>query len=248
MKRFAAVLPAPLFLLFLEAVTWCDTRLRFLFASPSLVWGVAVKELPAFGIWHDTAVTGLEALLGLLAGTFLGTTAGLLLWGNGKLERFTRPYLVALGSVPVFAIAPMLIIWFGIGLVSKVVMAGFAVFFVALLQAHEGARDAASRHLRFARSLGAGNRAILRHLVLPGSLQWVFAGMKTNVGLALLGAFIGEFVSSEAGLGHYILKAGALYDMPRVIFGLMLLSALALSFNGAAGILERRFLMHAAGS
>ncbi len=133
----------------------------------------------------------------------------------------------------------MMIIWFGIGLLSKAIMAGFAVFFVSLTQAYEGAHAIAGQHLGFARSIAAPNTRIVWKIIIPGAIDWVATGYKLNVGAALVGAFIGEFVSSEAGLGHYILKASALYDVPRVLFGLLLISLLGIGMTALAWGLQR---------
>ena len=237
-RIFWAAFPALLFLTGWEWMAKDSQRLQFLFASPSLVAHVAMYELPTMAIWHNIFVTFIEAALGLLAGTILGTTAGLLLWGNGKLDFITRPYIIFVSSIPIFAIAPMTILWFGIGLLSKVIMAGFAVFFVSLLQAHEGARATAKDYLGFAHSIAAPNRRIITKIIIPGAIDWVMAGYKMNVGSALVGAFIGEFVSSEAGLGHYILVASSLYDVPRVLFGILLISLLGLAMTGFAWIVQ----------
>jgi len=237
------LLPAILFLTFWQWFTGGNDRLQFLFASPAMIGHVALEELGQIDIWRNTFVTLSEAALGLLAGTVLGTAAGLLLWGNGKIDFIVRPYLIFIGSIPIFALAPIMIMWFGIGLLSKVVMAGFAVFFVSLLQANEGAHEIARQYLGFARSIAASNAHIVRKIIIPGAINWVIAGYKLNVGFALMGAFIGEFVSSETGLGHYILKASALYDMPRVLFGLLMISGLGLLMTSLAWILQmqRRF-------
>lgn len=228
------LLPAVVFLAFWEWYVAGDPRLQFLFASPSAILHVALEEWGKPDIWHNTFLTFIEAALGLFAGTVLGTALGLILWGNGRIDRITKPYLAFIGAIPIFAIAPITIMWFGIGLLSKVMMAGFAVFFVSVLQAYEGAHAVAKQHIGFARSIGAPNGRIIRKIIIPGTVDWVIAGYKLNVGFALMGAFIGEFVSSEGGLGHYILKASSLYDMPRVLFGLLMLSALALLMTAAA--------------
>lgn len=233
-----SLLPAILFLVFWEWRVADDQRLQFLFASPNHIWNVALDEWAHVDIWHHTFLTFSEAALGLIGGTVLGTTAGLLLWGNGRIDFITRPYLAFIGAIPIFALAPITIMWFGIGLFSKVMMAGFAVFFVSLMQAYEGAHIVARQHLGFARSIAAPNGKIIHKIIIPGTLNWVIAGYKMNVGFALMGAFIGEFVSSEAGLGHYILKASALYDMPRVLFGLLMLSALGLLMTAFAWVIR----------
>jgi NitT/TauT family transport system permease protein len=232
------LLPAALLLAGWEWAASGNPKMQFLFASPSLVAHVAATELFTVAIWHHIAITFIEAALGLLAGTIFGTAAGLLLWGNGRINFITRPYILFISSIPIFALAPMTILWFGIGLVSKIFMAGFAVFFVSLLQAHEGAQATAKQYSSFARSIAAPTPRIITTIIIPGAIDWVMAGYKINVGSALVGAFIGEFVSSEAGLGHYILTASALYDVPRVLFGLLLISLLAITMTAIAWMLQ----------
>ena len=232
-------LPLIVFLALWQAITGDRGRLQFLFSSPVQIFRKAVSEYTGGSVWHDLFVTGTETVLGLLCGSAIGILTGLLMWGNGRFGRIARPYVIVLGSIPVFAIAPMLIIWFGIGLLSKVVMAAFGVALIAIVQSYEGAQHAAGQHLFFARSLGAGQDDIVRKIIVPGSLRWVMTGIKINIGMAMLGAFIGEFVNSDAGLGHYILRAGSLYDMAGVIFGIFNLSLLALSLNGLAALAER---------
>lgn len=231
--------PAILILALWELLVRGDPRLQFLFASPIMVAAVAFEELSSPSIWWHLFITCSEAILGLLLGSISGTALGLLLWTRESFARIARPYVVLLGSIPIFAIAPMLIIWFGTGLLSKVIMSAFAVFFVSLSQAYDGALICAREHGQYARSLTAPQRLVIRKIVVPGALRWVVAGLKINIGLALVGAFIGEFVSSQAGLGHYILGAGSLYDMPRVLFGVMLISFVALSMTGLIWLVER---------
>jgi NitT/TauT family transport system permease protein len=237
---FLTLLPGLIFLCAWQYIVDDNTRLQFLFASPFLVVSVAWHELTGTAIWSDTFTTFTETMLGLIFGTMIGTTLGLLLWVYGRIDKIARPYLVVLGAIPVFALAPVMIIWFGVGLLSKAVMAAFAVIFVSLLQAHEGAHATAREYLGLARSIAAPKYRMIIKIIIPGAVDWVIAGFKLNVGFALTGAFIGEFVSSEAGLGHYILKAGALYDMPRVIFGLAMMSGSALFLTSLAWLLQRQ--------
>lgn len=237
-KIFIGLAPALFFLALWEWFVGDSQRLQFLFAAPSKVAGVAIEDIQHQAIWLDAVITFTEAALGLICGTVLGTLVGLLLWGNGKIESFTRPYLVIIGSIPIFALAPITIMWFGVGLLSKAIMAGFSVFFVSLLQAHEGARAVAKEYLGYARSLKASNKLVVMKVIVPGAVDWVLAGYRLNVGFALMGAFIGEFISSEAGLGHYILKASSLYDMPRVLFGVFMLCLLGLGMTAVAWIVQ----------
>ncbi len=234
------LLPAVIFLIAWEWIVSGNDKAKFLFAAPSMIASVAITELGKAQIYQNIGVTLVEAGLGLLLGMVTGTLAGLLLWGNGRVDQMVRPYLIILGAIPVFSLAPVMIMWFGIGLWSKVIMAGFAVFFVALQQANEGAKTAAKNYLTYAQSIGAPHIRIVQKIIIPGALDWVFAGLKMNVGFALTGAYIAEFVSSENGLGHYIMTASSLYDMPRVFFGLALMSLMTLVLTGLASILHRR--------
>jgi len=238
-RAIFTLLPGILLLLLWEFLVTGDKRLQFLFSSPSLIVEVASIELLAPTIWNDIFITSYEAIIGLLLGSTIGTLVGLLLWTNEFVARISRPYIVILGSIPIFAIAPMLIIWFGTGLLSKVIMSAFAVFFVALTQAYEGARHCAVEFSQYARTLNVARFSLIKKIIFPGALRWVSAGLKMNIGLSIVGAFIGEFVSSQAGLGHYILGAGSLYDMARVVFGVVLISGLALALTSFVWLIER---------
>lgn len=235
------ILPGLVLLGLWELSVMGSDRLQFLFASPSLVFKAGMSALSGAAIYKDIILTLLETLAGLAWGLTLGTLAGLLLWGNGTLNNITRPYIILLGAIPIFALAPVTIMWFGIGFLSKAIMAGFAVFFVSLTQAYEGARIAAKQYAGFAESLNAPHFLAVRKIIVPGALDWVFTAFKMNVGLALTGAFIAEFVSSEAGLGNYILKASSLYDMPKVFFGLLLMSIIAATLTILAENIQKRF-------
>lgn len=238
-RALVTLLPGAVVLALWELAVRDDRSLEFLFASPSQVATVAYQELRFGTVMTDVAITASEAMIGLAAGSALGTLIGLLLWTHERIARIAHPYIVLLGAIPIFAIAPMLIIWFGTGLLSKVVMSAFSVFFVALAQAYDGARFCSCEYTSYATSLAAPRLRIVTKIIIPGALRWVAAGFKISIGLALVGAFIGEFVSSEAGLGHYILTAGALYDMPRVLFGVGLISLLALALSALVTVCQR---------
>ena len=236
---FLTLLPGIVFLFIWELYVHDSNRLKFLFASPGLIAQAGFAELQQVDIWKDCGITLLEAILGLLFGTLLGTVSGLLLWANRSIDMIARPYVVLIGSIPVFALAPVMIVWFGIGLLSKAVMAGFAVYFVSLVQAYEGAHVIAAQYLNYAHSIRAPRSRTVLKVIVPGSIHWVLTGFRMSVGFALTGAFIGEFVSSEAGIGHYILKASSLYDMPKVFLGLLLISLMAMALTSGAGLIQR---------
>ena len=234
------LLPAIIMLIAWELAVQGSQRGQFLYAAPSLIAKLGWSELQTSAFYIDIGTTLSESVLGLLGGLGFGTLAGLLLWGNGRADRIIKPYVILLGAVPVFALAPVFILWFGIGLLSKAIMAGFAVFFVSLVQAYNGAHNAADQYAGFARSIKAPHLRLVQKIIIPGALEWVFSGIKISVGLALTGAFIAEFVSSEQGLGHYILTAGSLYDMPRVFWGVLVLAVIALALTTISEVVQRK--------
>ncbi len=236
------LLPATVLLIVWELLAFYDKNILFLFSSPIQVVRLFFTEIQTSEMWYNVWVTFAEAGLGLIIGTILGTIVGLLICINDTLRKVLEPYLLILGAIPIFALAPMLIIWFGIGLMSKVFMAAFSVFLVALSQSYEGTKMAAEKYTIFAQSLGATRWQMLYKIIFPGSLQWVMSGIKMNIGLALLGAFIGEFVSSTAGLGYYILKEGSLFNMAGVIVGIILLTFLSLTMNTGLKLIKKYIL------
>jgi NitT/TauT family transport system permease protein len=214
----------------------------FLFGSPSEIWGFLVKMWNDGSLWKDSGVTGLETILGFLLGNVIGTVLGLALWYSRFVSRVVQPFIVALGSIPIVALAPIVIIWFGTGLASKVAMSTLSVIVVALVIAYKGATGVDDDQINLMRTLGASKWQIFRKLVIPSSLGDIFAGLKLTVGFALIGAIIGEFMSSSEGLGHAIFKAGSLYIIPKVFAALVATIALALFLSFLVGKLER-FLM-----
>ncbi len=243
-RLFPILLPLPaLFLLIAWQgfVTGVPQRL-FLFGSPTQIFQVALQELPQAAIWHDMGVTLSALLAGLALGTLAGTAGGLLLALHPVARAVSRPYLIFFGSVQIFTLAPLLVIWFGIGWGAKVAMAALVTGFVALQQAASGATAAEQHYLGYARSLKADPSRVMWHIILPGALHWVLAGLKLNIGFATLGVLVGEFISAEDGLGHYIFKASGVYDVPRVWFGVLLLCLMALALTAIADWATKRFL------
>ena len=211
----------------------------FLFGSPSAIWGFLVTMWQDGSLFRDTYVTGMETLAGFVIGNVVGTVIGLLLWYSRFVSRVVQPFVVALGSIPIIALAPIMIIWFGTGLASKVAMATLSVVVVALLTSYKGAMSVDPDQINLMRTLGASKRHIFRKLVVPASLTDIFAGLKLTVGFALIGAIIGEFMSSSEGLGHAIFKAGSLYIIPKVFAALVATIALALVLAFVVGKIER---------
>ena len=247
LKSRALVLITQIAILVVLLVSWelatINSQLTaFLFGSPSAIWGFLVQMWLDGSLITDTQITALETLLGFLAGNVLGTVIGLALWYSRFVSRVVQPFVVAIGSIPIIALAPICIIWFGTGLASKVAMATLSVVVVALVTAYKGAMSVDVDQIYLMRTLGASKGHIFRKLIVPASLGDIFAGLKLTAGFALIGAIIGEFMSSSAGLGHAIFKAGSLYIIPKVFAALVVTIALALCLTYVVGKLEKLLL------
>lgn len=211
----------------------------FLFGSPSGVWRFLIKGILDGSMFHDMWVTSEETALGFLFGNAIGAALGLALWYSPFLEKVFTPFILALGSIPIIALAPLVIVWAGTGLVSKVLMSTLSVVVVALLAAFDGARSADPLEINLLYSMGATKRQVFRLVIVPSSLTHIFSGLKLAVGFALIGAIIGEFISSSEGLGHAIFIAGNLYNIPKVFASLLATIAIALAFVQVVGRIER---------
>ena len=227
------------FLGFWEWIAAQDRQTAFLFGSPSAIAGFLVTMWQDGSLVRDSWVTGLETVMGFVMGNVLGTALGLSLWYSRFVSRVVQPFIIALGSIPIIALAPIVIIWFGTGLASKVAMSTLSVVVVALATSYKGAMSVDPDQVNLMRTLGARKSQIFRKLVVPASLTDIFVGMKLTVGFALIGAIIGEFMSSSEGLGHAIFKAGSLYIIPKVFAALVATIALALVLTWLVGKLER---------
>jgi NitT/TauT family transport system permease protein len=244
LRETGLVLASQLLLLAVFLASWeyatsQSKQTAFLFGSPSAIADFLVKMWQDGSLVRDSWVTGLETVLGFLVGNVLGTVLGLSLWYSRFVSRVVQPFIVALGSIPIIALAPIVIIWFGTGLASKIAMSTLSVVVVALVTSYKGATSVDPDQINLMRTLGATKRHIFQKLVVPASLVDIFAGLKLTVGFALIGAIIGEFMSSSEGLGHAIFKAGSLYVIPKVFAVLVATIALALLLAFAVGKLER---------
>lgn len=216
-----------------------STRTKFLFGSPILVIQKLAINIANGELLVHAAITGIEALGGFLTGITVGSIIGFALLYFPRLASISRPYVLALGSIPIFAFAPMMIVWFGVGIKMKIAMATFSTILVALSQAYDGGRKV-DPELKILFELNdSSNRQLFQKLILPSSIDWVLASLRLNIGLALLGAFIGEFIASERGLGYIMLKAGGLYDIPYVLAAGVCIIGLAFLFNFFVSIIER---------
>ncbi len=235
-------LPLMLFIIIWAYFTEGKPQAQFIFSSPGQVASTFIGLLANGELLRNSAITVFEALCGFTMGTICGAVIGLSLWYSQIVAKIAKPYIAALGSIPIFALAPIIIVWFGIGIWSKIMLAFISTISVAIVQSYQGALSVEPRFLRLMQVVGANRNQTFGIIVIPSSLIWVINAAKLNIGIALLGAFIGEFISSEQGLGYMIVKASGLYDMATVIVGIIALIVIALVLTYLVECVEKLIL------
>ncbi len=214
----------------------------FLFGSPVGIAQFAAKSIANGSLLFDTWTTVFEATLGFVIGTAAGSVLGLALWYSPFVARTVEPIVVAFNSVPKIAFAPIIILWFGTGLTSKVALSISLTAIVALIAAYQAAKDADVDLQGLMVTLGANKHQIFNRVIVPSSLPAIVATFRINVGFGLVGAVVGEFISSQAGLGHMIFTASSLYDLNTVWVGLFMLMAVGFVLYFLIDWIERRLL------
>lgn len=203
----------------------------FYFSAPSQILKTFYRIMLDGTLVRDVIVTTFESVFGFCVGTILGTATGIAFWFSKLARQVAYPFVVAIGAIPIFAVSPLIIIWLGIGLVSKVALAALASYFTATYQAYQGISSVDMRLYNMLIVFGAAKPIAFRKCVVPGGIYTVIDGARINIGFAFAGAFIGEVISSEIGLGHATMVAMGLFDMTRVIIGVMCFAGLALFAN-----------------
>jgi NitT/TauT family transport system permease protein len=195
----------------------------FLVGSPSGIFDLSIRMIASGELISDTWYTLFEAVLGFVIGTILGSLFGLALWYSIFVARLVEPFIVAINSVPKIALAPIVILWFGTGLLSKVALSVSLTAIVALIAAYQAAKDADADLQSLLISMGATKHQVFYKAVVPSTMPSIIATFRINIGFGLVGAVVGEFISSQRGLGHLIYTASSLYDLNTVWVGLFTL-------------------------
>jgi NitT/TauT family transport system permease protein len=194
-------------------------------------------------LWGHLAVTLEESLLGLLAGAALGVSFGFTLARSPFLARVLDPYIKMLNAVPRVVLAPLFLLWFGLGIWSKVALAVTLVFFVMFFNTYQGVRDADRVLIDNVRMLGASERQLVRHVLVPSALTWIFSSLQTSLGFAMVGAVVGEYLGATRGLGYMISQAEGTFDTTGVFAGMTVLGIVVVIVSAAVSRLER-WLLH----
>jgi len=230
------------FFLLWEAAVRAGWLNAFLIGQPSGVVRVLVDMVKSGSLFIDAGYTVLEALLGFGFGTVIGSVLGLSLWYSVFVARLVEPFIAAINSIPKIALAPIIILWFGTGLLSKVALTISLTSIVALITAYQAAKDADKDLQALMFSMGASKNQIFKRVIVPSTLPSIISTFRINIGFALVGAVVGEFISSERGLGHIVFVASSLYDLNTVWAGLFTLMLVGFLFYQLVEIAEHRLL------
>ena len=235
-----------------------DQQLAFFLGEPVLVagriwtWFMPFDWAPGLffpdglqgraDIYLHLGTTLLETVLAFGIGTALGLAGGLWLALAPTASAILDPYIKAANSMPRVILAPIFALWFGLGIWSKVALAVTLVFFIVFFNVYQGVKEVSPVILSNARMLGANQRQLLRTVYLPSATSWVFSSLHTSVGLAFVGAVVGEYLGSARGVGYLILQAEGTFDVNTVFAGIVVLTAFALMLDAAVGKIERRLM------
>lgn len=214
----------------------------FFFSRPTLIAARLGEWFAAGTIWGHLGVTLLEALLAFLLGSLLGIAMGFGLgrWPLGAAV--AEPFLQTANALPRVVLAPLFIFWFGLGIWSKVAFGMTLVFFLVFFNTYRGVRSVDRVLIDNARLLGASERQLLRHVLLPSALGWIFSGLEASIGLAMVGAVVGEYLGATGGLGYVIAQAEGLLDTTSMLAGMTLLALVVLAIAFVVGRAERHLL------
>lgn len=216
-------------------LAWIDS---FFWSSPSAIFDTAVVFFTQGSAFVDILYTFRSTLLGFIIGTLGGAMLGLSFWWSRNYARVVQPYIICLESLPKLALAPLIILVFGMGLASKVAIATALTLVVSTLTAYAGVQAVDRDQEKLFYSLGASRWQVFTKLVAPFCVPWLISILRVNIGLALTGSIVGEFVASQYGLGRTILYAGQTYEIALVWVAVLVLAVLSIIMYAAVSWLE----------
>ncbi len=214
----------------------------FFWSSPSDIARVARIFVTEGTALQDTWFTFRATVIGFVAGSLLGAAIGLSLWWSKNAARIVEPFIVVFNAIPKMALGPLIILIFGIGISSKIALAIALTFVITALAAYSGVKSVDEDLVKLTYSLGGRRWDVFRKIILPSSMPWIISSLRINIGLALAGVLVGEFISSQFGLGKVIMYAGATYDMALIWVGITILSVLSMALYGVVVWMERQLL------
>jgi NitT/TauT family transport system permease protein len=221
-----------------------DQQAAFFFGEPVKIFArIWDWFFGAADIYVHLGVTLVETVLAFAIGTAAGLIMGMWLALSPLAGAILDPYIKGLNSMPRVILAPIFAVWFGLGIASKVALGFTLVFFIVFFNVYQGVSEVSPTVLASARMLGANHRQLLRHVYLPSAMSWVFSSLHTSVGLAFVGAVVGEYLGSARGVGYLILQAEGTFDINTVMAGILVLTVFALVLDWVVGVIERRLMV-----
>lgn len=214
----------------------------FFLSRPSAITARVAAWIMSGTLWPHLWVTLEEALLGLAIGGVLGIAAGFALARAPLGARVLDPYIAMLNAVPRVVLAPLFLLWFGLDIWSKIALAVTLVFFVMFFNTLQGVRDADRALVNNVRMLGASERQLVRHVLMPSALTWILSSLQSSLGLAMVGAVVGEYLGATHGLGYMIAQAEGTFDTTGVFAGMTILSIVVVVTSAGVSRVERRLL------
>ena len=228
----------------LPPIVWENPdRAAFFFGEPVKIFKVIWEWFSGGAIYAHLWVTLQETALAFVIGSAAGLAVGLWLGLSPSASALFDPYITAMNAMPRVVLAPIFMVWFGLGIWSKVALGVTLVFFIVFFNVYQGVKEVSPVVLNNSVMLGANRKQLLRYVYLPSATSWVFSSLHTAVGMAFVGAVVGEYLGSARGVGYLIQQAEGAFDINTVFAGILVLTAFALVLDFLVGWAERRLLV-----
>ena len=215
----------------------------FFFSNPVDVGSQIAEWFSSGVIWKHLAITLWESILAFVIGSFGGVAVGFWFARQPVVAAVFDPYVKMANALPRVVLAPIFTLWLGLGIWSKVALGVTLVFFIVFFNVYQGVKEVSATVRDNARMLGMSERQLMRHVYWPSALSWMFSSLHTSVGFAVVGAVVGEYLGSAAGLGYLIQQAEGVFDVAGVFAGMFVLSAFVILIDIAVTMVERRLLV-----
>ena len=241
-RYFAGILSVAGGLLLWELISRVIVANALFLAAPSEI-AVAIYNLAVTGqLWHHVGVSAAEFALGYVIASILGIALGLAMASSVTMKRALQPWVSGLYATPTIALAPLFILWFGIGIWSKVIVVISLVLFPVAINTEAGLRTTSERLIEMLRSFGATPRQIFFKVSLPSAVPFILAGLKLGIGRGLIGVVVAELFGSRAGLGRLISQSADAFNMPELFAGVVVLAVAGIVMTAGFGWLEKRLV------
>jgi len=215
----------------------------FFFSNPVDVASQIVAWFASGVIWKHLWITLLESILAFTIGSIAGVLVGFWFARQPRIAAIFDPYVKMANALPRVVLAPIFALWLGLGIWSKVALGVTLVFFIVFFNVYQGVKEVSSTVLANGRMLGMSEKQLMRHVFWPSALSWMFSSLHTSVGFAVVGAVVGEYLGSAAGLGYLIQQAEGIFDVAGVFAGMFVLSAFVILIDLLVTVVERRLLV-----